>query len=114
MDVLHMQMRQKGYLKEHHYCELTSELDDLAGIEDTSLFHHYVLVDDWCRQEMAYAIRVPGGTVGSLKFDDNGVVTNIIIDTKYVVKTYPKDINETVKKYIGYKIEFSDKIECEE
>ena len=38
--------------------------------------------------------------------DDNYVINKVIVDTTYVVKTYPANINDIVKKYVGEKLEF--------
>ena len=48
-----------------------------------------------------YYIRVPGGTVGSVWLDENYNIRRIFIDTDYVIESYPKDINEQVKKFLG-------------
>ena len=102
-----LQQRILGY-KEYR-CDLTKELDDISGISKQhyyDMFHHYILADEWCRNQKCLAIRVPGGTVGGIHFDDNNVITKIVIDTDYVVKTYPKSINELIQKFIGEIIEW--------
>lgn len=90
-------------------CELTKMLDDLSGISKKyyyDMFHHYVLADEWCRNQNCLAIRVSGGTVGGIHYDDKNVITKIIVDTNYVVKTYPSNINELIQKFVGEKIEW--------
>lgn len=90
-------------------CNLTKELDDMSGISKYhhyNMFYHYILADEWCRNQKCLAIRVPGGTVGSIYFDDNDVITKIVIDTNYVVKTYPANINELIQKFVGEVIEW--------
>lgn len=102
-----LQQRILGY-KEYR-CDLTKELDDISGISKQhyyDMFHHYILADEWCKNQKCLAIRVPGGTVGGIHFDDNNVITKIVIDTDYVVKTYPKSINELIQKFIGEIIEW--------
>lgn len=89
------------------YCDLTRTLDELAGLTDKeSLRKHYILVDSLCKKNRCLAIRIPGGTVGSLHYDENYVITDINIDTNYVVNTYVENVNEIIKgKYIGIVIE---------
>ncbi len=70
------------------------------------MFHHYILADEWCRNQKCLAIRVPGGTVEGIHFDDNSIITKIVVDTNYVVKTYPSNINELIQKFIGEVIEW--------
>ena len=87
---------------------MTRELDIVSGIADNQhyrLFHHYILADKWCMNNKCLAIRVPGGTVGGVWIDENNVITKIIVDTNYVVKTYPENVNELMGKYLGKAIE---------
>ena len=48
-----------------------------------------------------YYIRVPGGTVGSICLDDDYNIKSIFIDPNYVVESYPANINEQVRKFVG-------------
>lgn len=91
-----------GILSEY-LCDLTDELDTLAKLDSGKEFHlyHYIIVDDYGMKEKCLAIRVHGGTVGEIWFDKNNVITKISIDTKYVVKSYPENVEEIVQKYVG-------------
>lgn len=88
-----------------YFCDITSELDKLAGINSDNIWKHYVLADKYCINEKCLAIRIPGGTLGGIWFDDNNVITKIKVDKNYVVKTYPSDVNEQIQKFVGQKIE---------
>lgn len=104
---MRLQQRISGY-KEYR-CDLTKELDDISSISEQhyyDMFHHYILADEWCKNQKCLAIRVPGGTVGGIHFDDNNVITKIVIDTDYVVKTYPANVNELIQKFVGEVIEW--------
>lgn len=93
----------------NYRCNLTKELDDVSGISKQhyyDMFHHYILADEWRKNQKCLAIRVPGGTVGGIHFDDNNVITKIVIDTDYVVKTYPANVNELIQKFVGEVIEW--------
>lgn len=97
-----------NYGGQEFVCDLTRELDIVSGIADNQhyrLFHHYVLADEWCMNNKCLAIRVPGGTVGGIWIDKNNIITKIVIDTNYVVKTYPDDVNDLMEKYLGKAIE---------
>lgn len=90
------------------FCEVTDELDKLAGLtrdDEYYSWRHYILADNLCVKERCLAIRIPGGTVGGIWLNKGGVITRIEVDPNYVVKTYPKDVNELIKKFIGCKIE---------
>lgn len=98
-----------------YFCDITSELDKLAGINSDNIWKHYILVDKYCINEKCLAncinekclaIRIPSGTLGGIWFDDNNIITKIEVDTNYVVKTYPDDVNEQIQKFVGQKIEF--------
>ena len=70
---------------------------------------HYILADDSMINDKILAIRIPGGTIGGVWFDDDYVITKILVDTEYyVVKKYPKDLNEKLKHFVGEKIEIVD------
>lgn len=99
-------------IHDEYYCELTRELDQLAKLDQTGLWRHYILVDDGLRKDKRFLIRIPGGTLGGISFDDNYIITSLNVATNYVVNTYPPNINEILKKYIGYKLVFvEDKVD---
>ena len=93
---------------EEYKCDLTKELDDISNISKDrhyDMFHHYILANEWCKKEKCLVIRVPGGTVGGIWIDDNNIITKIIVDTDYMVKTYPDNVNDIIQKFIGEVIE---------
>lgn len=102
---LHMDLKNNYGMIQEYTCELTSFLDLEARLvtAKSSWFRHYVLDSPDVRPDGAkvYPIRVPGGTVGSLTLDQNRRVTAIGIDQDYVVKTYPADLDEKLKPFIG-------------
>lgn len=87
-----------------YYSELTLYLDKLAEFKPETLLKHYILMDN----SKCLAIRIPGGTVGGIWIDNDYKIIDILIDTNYIVHTYPSDINEKMKKYIGEKIEIDE------
>lgn len=104
-----MQLQQCISFCKVYRCDLTKELDDISGISKQyyyHMFYHYILADEWCKNQKCLAIRVPGGTVGGIYFDDNGVITKIVVDTNYVVKTYPTNVNEIIQRFVGEVIEW--------
>lgn len=106
---MRLRLEQKFSCGKEYRCDLTKELDKISGISKChcyDMFHHYILADDWCKNKKCLAIRVPGGTVGDIHFDNNNIITKIVIDTNYVVKTYPVNINELIQKFIGEVIEW--------
>lgn len=104
-----MQFKRKS-LPDTYICELTKYLDEVSKLSDCEYYefmYHYIVADDLCKKEKCLAIRVPGGTVGWIGIDDNNTIHNIRIDTDYVVKSYPDNVEELVQqKYIGTVIEY--------
>lgn len=88
-----------------YYCEITTELDKLVGLDLNGHWKHYVLCD---YGDGSLPIRIPGGTLGSIEYDENKIITKIHVCTDYVVKTYPDDVNEQLQKFIGQKIEIGE------
>lgn len=60
------------------------------------------------KKQKCLAIRIPGGTLGGIWYDENNIINKIFVDIKYVVKTYPSDVNEQLKKFVGEKLEFDE------
>lgn len=90
------------------YCDITTELDNLAVVKPVGnlcSWRHYILVDNTSLKDKCLSIRVPGGTVGNVFIDDSFVITKIIINPRYVVKTYPVDISEKINKFVGTRID---------
>ena len=105
-----MKLERSKSVCEKYRCDLTKELDDMSGISKQhyyDMFHHYILADEWCRNQKCLAIRVPGGTVGGIHFDDNSIIIKIVVDTNYVVKTYLANVNELIQKFVGEIIEWT-------
>lgn len=90
-----------------YYCDLTEELDQLAGFNTTKYHHykHYLMYFENNYNGCVYAIRVPGRTVGGVWIDKNNRIYKIVTDNIYV-KFYPDNLDEKLQKYIGKKIEF--------
>ena len=98
--------------RDEYYCELTKELDILSGLNKRESYEgykyrHYIYATDSDKKEHCYAIRVPGGTLGDIVANNDDYIIDITIYTNYVIRTYPHNVNEIIKKkYIGKKIEF--------
>ena len=95
-------------------CEITKDLDHMSNLDSSQyydFFHHYIYFSPGDISEHLLAIRVPGGTVGSIEFDDNYVIKSIGVDTNYVVQTYFRNVNKHIqRKYIGSKLIFPKEI----
>lgn len=103
-----MKLEQRIKGRQEYRCELTKELDSISGISEKHYydrFYHYILADKVHKNRKVLPIRVPGGTVGGIWIDNN-IITKIVIDKGYVVKTYPDDVNDIVQKFIGQTLDW--------
>lgn len=95
----------RGEVRNAWTCEITWFLDQAAGLDERL---HYIVINDSIlfddEDPITYYIRVPGGTVGSIWLDIDHNIRRIFIDTDFVVKSYPEDINEQMKKFVGERI----------
>ena len=102
------------------YNNLTKRLDELSDRKKYINQERY----KWCSHYLfepyrdlptgEIAIRVPGGTVGTLFVNDKQVITKISISTNYVVK-YDNDVNEIInKEFQGKVLELPGYIEGKE
>lgn len=91
-----------GEVRKAWTCEITWFLDQVAGLDERL---HYIVINDLIlfddEDPATYYIRVPGGTVGSIWLNDDCDIKSISIDPNYVVESYPANINEQVKKFVG-------------
>ena len=97
-----------GILSEY-LCDLTTELDTLAKLENEDGWglYHYIIIDEFGLRNKCLALRVHGGTVGDIHINDDNIITRINIDNSYVIQTYPPNLNEIInKKYIGERLEW--------
>lgn len=92
-----------------YFCAITKLLDRESGIDtkDNDYFRHYILADKLQIKNKCLAIRVPGGTVGGIRIDDNGLIKEICVDTNYIIKRYPQNINQILSKYVGERIDMA-------
>ena len=88
-----------------YYCELTDELDKQSEMDRR---RHYILADKTAVVNKMFPIRVPGGTIGGIWLDENNVIKDIVIATDYIVKTYPKNINDLMlRQFVGTEMEWN-------
>ena len=100
--------RRCDWNKTNFRCDLTYLLDELSLLDQMpcyDLHNHYLLIDNIALEEKILPIRVPGGTVGAAWINEDNEIIMIEIDTDYVVKTYPSNVNEVIQKFVGEFIE---------
>lgn len=89
-------------------CELTEALDKAAGLDPESRFRHYVLDDGTRAGCYAMAIRVPGGTVGSMSVDADRKILEACVSTDNRIVSYPDDIREELDRFLGRALAFPE------
>lgn len=114
-EIKNIDVKEKMRLEHEHLsdyvCDLTKDLDKWAGLdtneEDRDWLYHYLMVDDFALSHKCLPLRVPGGTVGGVWYDEFNRISKIDIDTNYVIKTYPENIKALIsEKYVGTVINF--------
>ena len=58
------------------------------------------------RKSICFELEVTDDSCEKKFIDDKNEITSITLDTNYVVQTYPEDVHEHIKKFIGMTIEF--------
>lgn len=95
------------------YNNLSRRLDELSDrqkMKDNDpewecLYSHYLYEAHRTFPTGSIAIRVPGGTVGDVSINDDGVILNIAIATDYVV-SYSDNVNDIINaEFVGTKLE---------
>ena len=114
-----MKLTNRNTWSNHEFvCELTDKLDELAKLgkyhpkykEDgfISCLVHYIYTFEKSElfKENNLPIRIPGGTVGYIQLSKDRKIEKIFIDTNYVCKSYPDNVNEIINKlYVGTVLE---------
>lgn len=98
-------MHHKGRNK-HHYEYWQDNFDNGGNPIEMPMKYKKEMLCDY--EDGCLPIRIPGGTLGSIEYDENKIITKINVCTDYVVKTYPDDVNEQLQKFIGQKIEMGE------
>ena len=68
-----LERKNKASNFKEYVCDITKELDKLAWTQEKyryDKYSHYILDDNVLRKDKYLAIRVPGGTVGNVDYDD--------------------------------------------
>lgn len=87
--------------------DFTRELDKHMKREVEGAFSNYIYTERIKRGENKFLVsfRYPGATRGHLELDKNDVIKDIVIykDTRDI---YQDSVDEAIKKFIGYRLEF--------
>ncbi len=101
-------------------CVITEDLDIMSDRRNAKEWEkHYIYIETgdlqsfYNHKPFDLAIRVPGGTVGTISLDENAIITAIHVDTNYVVTNYWRHVNKHLQKYVGGKVEIIDIVEEE-
>ena len=103
-----MLLSRKRSFGDHFVCSLTKELDKITEMQN-DVYCHYLLIDEWIKKNTNYGIpiRIPGCTVGGVWINAKREIVEISIESNNII-TYPDNINEIMKKYIGVMIDYEN------
>ena len=103
-----MKLTKDEYMMSETICDITKDLDHMSKLdtlEEYDSYHHCIYFSRGDIKKHLLYLRVLGETVGSIEFDDNFIIKSISVDSNPIVRTYPTDVNEEIKKkYIGSKL----------
>lgn len=95
-----------------YQCEITEYLDGNIKMNNSnfnSYFRCYVYdCRSWC--DNTVAIRMPGSTIGFIRFGDKNVITECCIYDDILKKSscFSEDINEQLKRFVGSVLKFPE------
>ena len=112
MNEIILSKREPNIIDVEYWCEISEYLDEDIR-KNSGKFNHYFrcyIYDcrSWCNNTIA--IRMPGSTIGCIKFDDRNVIVECCIDADAMSKNncFSKDINERLKRFVGRTLIFPE------
>lgn len=111
-DEIILTKRKPNIIAEECVCEITEYLNsnvryNFGDVHPYSLCYIYDSRSIWSN---TIVIRMPGSTIGCIKFDDRNVIVECCIDADAMSKNncFSKDINEQLKRFVGRTLIFSE------
>lgn len=105
MEEIILRKKYPDFIDNEYLCEITKFLDDDIRNnygEFNSYFKCYIYD---CRSwhNDCFAIRMPGSTIGRIRFNDKNVITECCIYDDILKKSscFSEDINEQLKRFVG-------------
>ena len=104
-DEIILTKRKPNIIAEECVCEITEYLNN--NVSPYSLCYIYDSRSIWGN---TIVIRMPGSTIGCIKFDDRNVIVECCIDADTMSKNncFSKDINEQLKRFVGRTLIFPE------
>lgn len=111
-DEIILTKRKPNIIDIEYWCEITEYMNEDIR-KNYGEFSHYFkcyIYDcrSWC--DKTVAIRMPGSTIGCIRFDDRNVIVECCIDADAMSKNncFSKDINERLKRFVGRTLIFPE------
>lgn len=112
MEEIVLTKREPNIIDIEYWCKITEYLDDdireNSG-EFNSYFKCYIYdCRSWC--DNTVAIRMPGSTIGRVKFNDENEIIECCICDDVLAKSscFSTDINERLKHFVGRVLKFPE------
>lgn len=104
--------REPNIIDIEYWCIITEYLDEDIR-KNFGKFNHYFrcyIYDcrSWCNNTVA--IRMPGATIGCIRFDEENVITECCLYDDVMTKSncFSEDINDRLRYFVGMVLKFSE------
>lgn len=112
MNEIILRKRKPNIINVEYCCEITEYLNNnvrynFGDVHPYSLCYIYDSRSIWSN---TIAIRMPGSTIGCIRFNDENVITECCIDDDVMSKSrcFSEDINERLKRFVGSVLKFPE------
>lgn len=112
MEEIILRKKYPNFIDIEYQCEITEYLDDDIKMNHgdfNSYFKCYIYdCRSWC--DNIVAIRMPGSTIGRIRFNDKNVITECCVNDDILkdVCCFSEDINEQLKRFVGRTLKFPE------
>lgn len=112
MNEIILRKRKPNIIDVEYWCEITEYMDEDIRSNSGEFSHYFkcYIYDcrSWC--DNTVAIRMPGSTIGCIRFDDRNVIKECYIYDDEMSKNncFSKDINELLKRFVGRTLKFQE------
>lgn len=112
MEEIILRKRKPNIIDVEYCCEITEYLNDNVRNNFGDVYPYLLcyIYDSRCVWNNIVVIRMPGSTIGCIRFDDRNVIKECYIYDDAMSKNnyFPKDINERLKRFVGRTLKFPE------
>ena len=112
MNEIILRKKYPDFIDNEYLCDVTEFLDDdiIRNFGEFNSYFKCYIYDcrSWC--DNTVAIRMPGSTIGCIRFNDKNVIKECRIYDDVISKSscFSKDINERLQQFVGKTLKFPE------